>query len=419
VTVELDLDRRASATAPGVPAGGVLDAMADPVVVIGPQTELLYGNRAASERYGAPLASLLGTPLHTLIHPGDLDTALLSLESVATKEVGTLVEIRISDHTGEWSWFEVRGRAWPEGPPGSIVLNMRESTERRQWEISQGDAEMMGAILDHLPVVGMLLAADGTLRGANRALTRALRRPLEGVRGRLLTDLVAPDEADGVERALAAAARGPGPTHLEAHHVRADGIEVPMSLTFVDLLDDRAVQGVVVTATDISPLVAARRELHRLAATDDLTGLPNRTSLRQHLQALQAEGPGVTHSILFGDVDGLKAVNDRHGHRAGDAALVAVAERLRAATRATTDVVARLSGDEFVVVVPTTDPIELARLRERIDAVMAEAIVLPSGPVVTLSISVGASALKPTVDVDQLLHEADAAMYRAKRDRRR
>jgi diguanylate cyclase (GGDEF)-like protein len=120
--------------------------------------------------------------------------------------------------------------------------------------------------------------------------------------------------------------------------------------------------------------------------------------------------------VLFADVDDLKGVNDRFGHRAGDSVLRAVAKRLQAATRAD-DLVARISGDEFVVVVATADRATVAALVDRITAVMAEPVALLDGRRVPVSISVGLADVTPSVTADDLLAAADAAMYVAKRDR--
>ncbi|WP_187172786.1 diguanylate cyclase domain-containing protein, partial [Enterococcus faecium] len=92
-------------------------------------------------------------------------------------------------------------------------------------------------------------------------------------------------------------------------------------------------------------------ELSRQALHDSLTGLPNRAYFEQHLQARLAEArrAGTSVALLFLDNDHFKSVNDRHGHAAGDALLVAVAQRLRAQLRES-DLVARLGGDEFAIV---------------------------------------------------------------------
>ncbi|MGK2948358.1 MAG: diguanylate cyclase domain-containing protein, partial [Acidimicrobiales bacterium] len=399
-------------------AASVMASLADPVVVIGADAELLWANPAAEERFGWPLEALVGKVLVGLVHPEDLDTALLSLASVVDKPVGSLVEVRLCDHRDEYAWFEIRGRAWADGPPGAAVLTLREITDRHRWEMAGGDVEIRQALLDHLPVVGMLLWPDGTIRGANRALTRLLHRPLEELHSRPMVALVTADDVAEVEAALDDAAMAHDTIRVEARLEASDGSLVPVSFAVVNLLDDPTVEGLLVTATEISALVEARRKLRHLVDHDDLTGLPNRTNLRRHLSRLLGRGTKADHTVLFADVDRLKAINDTHGHRAGDAVLATVAERLQAISRPG-DLVARLSGDEFVVVAATTDPSALAHLKIRVDAAMHEPIALPDGRLVTLSLSVGLAPVESTVDPDELLDAADAAMYVAKRERQR
>lgn len=395
----------------------VVAAMPDPVVVLGPGAELLWANRAAQVRFGWSLDDLRGQPVHGFVHPDDRETALLSLASVASKEVGTLVEIRIQDASGAYSWFENRGSGWDDGlVPGAVIVNLREITERRQWEMGAGDTELLGAVLDVGPTISMLLDPDGTIRGANRALTRSLGRPLEGTLARPMLELVAPHDQPMVQRELQALAGTGATRRFEARFLTRDGEEVPMSLTIVDLVGDRAVQGLVVAASDITSLVEVRTELHHLANHDELTGLPNRTNLRERLAAiLDVDGDGA-HTLLFGDVDSLKPINDRHGHRAGDAVLAEVGARLRAVMR-DEDFVARMSGDEFVMIISTTDPGVVRDIEARIAQAMTVPVMLPDGTMVQVTISTGVAESQPGLGVDELLAAADAAMYVAKRDR--
>jgi diguanylate cyclase (GGDEF)-like protein len=194
----------------------------------------------------------------------------------------------------------------------------------------------------------------------------------------------------------------------------ASGHTVPIRLTVANMLDDRAVGAIVVTGVDIGQLVDARAELEHRATHDDLTGLANRTRLRSRLGQILTEPDATSHSLLFGDVDGLKAVNDRHGHQAGDAVLSTIAHRLRSVTRRE-DLVARVSGDEFVVIVASSDPDVVAGLQERITTAMLAPVTLPNGRLVTVSVSVGVVGIVEGVDIDELLAAADAAMYLAKR----
>jgi diguanylate cyclase (GGDEF)-like protein len=116
--------------------------------------------------------------------------------------------------------------------------------------------------------------------------------------------------------------------------------------------------------------------------------------------------------VLFIDLDGFKPVNDTHGHDAGDELLRQVAQRLVGAVR-TTDTVGRVGGDEFVVVCEEVDDSVTSMVAARIQAALAEPVALEQGEV-RVAASVGV-ALCPPFRFDQLLQEADAAMYRAKR----
>ncbi len=175
----------------------------------------------------------------------------------------------------------------------------------------------------------------------------------------------------------------------------------------------------------IRPFVTARDEalvqVGRLALTDPLTHLANRRLISEHLGL--AIAASVRHheygAVLVLDLDGLKAVNDIHGHKAGDAVLVGVAERLPSMIRAE-DVVGRLGGDEFVVLIHrlgTDQP--AARDRALVIADKLIALVRQpfefNGTTLRVGASIGIRLLgSSTLDAPTALHEADVALYRAK-----
>lgn len=154
----------------------------------------------------------------------------------------------------------------------------------------------------------------------------------------------------------------------------------------------------------------AQAELAELAMRDALTGLRNRRFLAERLdQLLESERGHV--SVVFIDLDGFKAVNDTHGHDAGDAVLAAVGRRLSGLARGS-DVVARLGGDEFVMVcIDVGDPGVVA---ERALAAVSEPIAV-GGISIAVTASAGVVAVSEARTASQLLAAADAAMYRAKR----
>jgi diguanylate cyclase (GGDEF)-like protein len=146
-----------------------------------------------------------------------------------------------------------------------------------------------------------------------------------------------------------------------------------------------------------------------LASTDPLTGCPNRRAFLERLDgAIAAAGSGRRAAVCLIDLDGFKAVNDRDGHAAGDAALMAVTQALTGAVRES-DTVARLGGDEFAVLADVDVTVDADELAERLRAAVAVA-----GRPCGVTASVGVALVGRSDDVNQLLHRADAAMYRAK-----
>lgn len=157
-------------------------------------------------------------------------------------------------------------------------------------------------------------------------------------------------------------------------------------------------------------------ELERLSNTDELTGLLNRRGLvlaAVH-QLTVARETGRTLHVVYGDVDGLKTINDRFGHAVGDAALVALAQALRRSVRAA-DLIGRVGGDELVVVLPDSADLSHEELMERLsDHLARELTGLPEG--LALNLSTGWVRFDPTHHrtLERLLLDADAAMYTAK-----
>lgn len=173
----------------------------------------------------------------------------------------------------------------------------------------------------------------------------------------------------------------------------------------------------VALISDITLQKENEQRLRHLAHFDPLTGLPNRTLLADRLQQAlaQSQRSGKLVAVALIDLDGFKAVNDEHGHDAGDTLLLTVSKRMRECLR-TEDTVARLGGDEFVVVMGALDD------REGIERPITRLLAAINTPVevenatVTVSGSIGVSLYSQaaTIEPDQLLRQADQAMYAAK-----
>ncbi len=178
--------------------------------------------------------------------------------------------------------------------------------------------------------------------------------------------------------------------------------------------------GWVATIEDITERTRADEKIARLAHYDALTDLPNRTLFRARLeQALEAMRPGQQLAVLYIDIDEFKGVNDALGHPIGDELLKGVAGRLRGCLK-DTDVAARLGGDEFAVIqTAMTHVTETTQLVDEIHSAIREPFEC-AGHLITTDASIGI-ALAPAdgLDLDQLLRNADLALYGAKGDGRR
>ncbi len=187
--------------------------------------------------------------------------------------------------------------------------------------------------------------------------------------------------------------------------------------TITNLLADSSVGGFVLNTRDDTDRVALEEQLQDQAFRDPLTGLPNRALLgdRASQAFARAHRTASSVAVMAVDLDAFKLVNDGFGHRAGDMLLCAVAERLSATVRPQ-DTVARLGGDEFVVLMdPAADAAEAMALAERLLEALPEEITVEGvSHRVTASIGVALGAA-PHTSFDQLLCDADVALYCVKR----
>lgn len=397
----------------------LLDALPDPVVAVDAEARVLWVNAAGEEQLGWDRQEIVGMSGAELIHPDDVATALTALVSVQDKSVGTPVELRVRDHKGGYRLVEMRGRSALDVPGvDAVVLILRDVTERRRWEVSAGNSAMLQAIIDNAPAITMLLDRAGMIRGSSRALTRLLGRDLEFAVGRPFAHLVIDDDRHLVENELSFVVKVGGQRAFEARFTSvARRAPVAMSITLVNLLDDLSVEGIVVTAADITPLAEARAELHHLATHDSLTNLPNRALLRDRLEHALAGSrrrkTGV--GVVYCDVDAFKEINDTYGHEVGDDVLVEVAQRLNSVTRSS-DTVARLGGDEFVVILEDESGAAVEGLMARVEVALRNP-VLSHGHEIPVAVSAGSARSDGDSGIDDLLARADAAMYRVKRMR--
>jgi diguanylate cyclase (GGDEF)-like protein/PAS domain S-box-containing protein len=272
---------------------------------------------------------------------------------------------------------------------------------------------------DRSPIGMAVFNTDGEYVRVNAALSVLLARAPEDLLGRRDQELTHPDDRQADLDAAWRILGGQVDTHqTEKRFVRPDG-SVVWALANLTFLRDEAGRPLswVGQFQDITERHRQETELRHLADHDPLTGLLNRRAferaLEQHLARVRRYG--VQGAMLMIDLDGFKALNDRHGHGSGDALLSGASERLRGRLR-TSDLLARLGGDEFAALLPAADRAEAEHVA-RVAVEVVRDLSPATGPPVTAS--VGAVLIAdPALDAEAVLRAADGAMYAAKRARR-
>lgn len=286
----------------------------------------------------------------------------------------------------------------------------------------RGARDDLQATLDATPDWMFELDAEGRVLHCHNAPESALHVQAEQLVGRTLQESASSKTAYGCQAALdAAAARGYSFGH--EFQLVVDGESRWFELSVAKKKGTEEAQGVrfIALLRDVSERKQAAQRTHRLAYFDPLTELPNRRMLLDRLaQALGAAShAGRFGALMFMDLDNFKQINDAQGHSAGDLLLVQVAQRLMLAMRST-DTVAHIGGDEFVVLVSDlSDEVgEAGMLALRLAEGLREALEEPfnlGGRAFASTASIGLTLFpKQGEGVEDLLREADTAMYRAK-----
>jgi diguanylate cyclase (GGDEF)-like protein/PAS domain S-box-containing protein len=387
----------------------------DLIAVVDALGALKYTSPAAESMLGYRDGELLGTSAFNLVHPVDQVSALegfaSTLSSSDSRALPLLVRLRHAD--GSWLETEIIGTNHVDHPElEGMVLSIRDVSGSMRTEGALRDSEERYRLIVELAREGICVVdRTGHTTFANRALAELLGTTVNGLLGGSLFDFICDEDRAAAEARIV----GEGDEALDEEDlglVTLDGRLVWARLRSSAVRrHDGTYLGAIVFVTDVTERRELEQRLAEEARRDPLTGVANRKELFEVLSPMLERG--TLTAALYVDLDGFKEVNDRFGHTIGDDLLCNVASRLRSAIRSI-DTVARVGGDEFVVIcrdLESTD--EAVAIATRVRETIERPFGLTVGPV-RIDSSIGI-AFGRTPDADSLLARADQALYRAKR----
>jgi len=320
---------------------------------------------------------------------------------------------------------EPSGRDWGLLEPAARLIRLALAQERKKDELRQAESMKREAaalevkrisLLNDMSQEILIIARDGVIVQVNAAGVRMLRGSGAPLIGRAVLELVSPAEHPAVVRRLSR--QDAVLNHEEIHLLGAGQTLVPVEFS-CSAIDYEGQPAMVIAFRDLTDRKRDEARIRHLAHHDALTNLPNRFLLNQRLTDALGGGrkSDTTLSLLYLDLDYFKRVNDQLGHAVGDALLIQVARRLQVELRPG-DMVARIGGDEFVIVTSCDQPEYAALIARRVIEALSRPFEILSNRV-EIGTSIGVALYPKDGDSQEaLLHAADTALYRAKHDQR-
>lgn len=370
--------------------------------------------RAWTQETNIPRETLLGRPIHQLIHDDASQAELFTRSLNGERTFGQ--PVRIDRPVGGHFWLRLESAPWYDeagavagvmsfGRNVTTIVESRQALERSEHRLKMA--------LD----MDQTLVWEKNLKTGEVYMSGTLGQPLPGLEsGKSVLELVHPDDQKMVRREWRRHVSRGAAYETEVRLPGVDGKEkwLHSVQTLVRDSDGRA-ESILGVVKDVTKRRTAEAEIERLAFRDTLTGLSNRAFFqRRFSDAVEnAQRRHGTMGLIMLDVDHFKDVNDSFGHDAGDFLLQSIAALFDRAFRKT-DLVARLGGDEFAIAMPdATDATALIRPVNTFLDLLKEPIE-HRGKHFNIGVSIGAALLSPDEDAAQLLKNADIALYEAK-----
>jgi diguanylate cyclase (GGDEF)-like protein/PAS domain S-box-containing protein len=387
------------------------------------EVDLVTGERSWSAEHFRVLGLDPGlTPtaelFYELVHPDDRAMVAQAWMTMMQRGIPSDRVYRIIRPDSEQRW--IHGRVEPQlaadGTVIKVVGTMRDNTERIEAEQARSAAERCFEVgFEQAGIGAAILDLEGRPQRVNSAVCALLGRPAELLVSHHWNDYNHPDDVSPGPAVYARIAAGHDTYADERRYIRPDGTVVWGAMNVTLVRDQSGTPDYFFAQLqDITERKEMEQALAHQALHDSLTGLPNRALLNDRLAhgLAASRRRGAQLGVVFIDVDQFKLVNDSFGHTSGDNLLRETAERVAQAIRPG-DTVARVGGDEFVVVCDDVSILEVEQIAERVlESVRRPCLIDGQEMKVTASLGIAISDLATTPE--SLIRDSDAAMYRAK-----
>lgn len=397
----------------------LLENSSDVISILDIGGRTLFQSETSRRVLGVPPEELVGDDLPNFLHPADRELFEEALDEVLEQPGATqAVEIRYRRGDGSYVFLESVLRNQVDNLVlGGVLVTSRDVTERRRVEQAlKRERAFFQQLFRNSPAGIVILDDEDRVVDANQPFVELFQFHPDEMEGRPLSDFIVPQDLRSEATTLSQSVFERRSVQKETIRQRKDGTQVEVSILGypIDIGDQRI--GAYGIYTDISERKAAERKLFHHAFHDALTGLPNRSLFAERLERdlRRAERGDYRFAVLFIDLDRFKVINDSLGHAAGDELLVEMSNRVGGCLRPG-DTVARLGGDEFTILLEDIDdPTTATRIAERVLEALGRPFEIGGQDVVS-SGSIGIAFSSPAYrSADDVLRDADIAMYRAK-----
>ncbi|MGM0702599.1 MAG: PAS domain S-box protein [Pseudomonadota bacterium] len=385
-----------------------------------------FASPSARRILGYAPDELLGRALFDFVYPGDVARLLDRVHHRYLEgEAEPGIEYRFRHRDGHYLWLHTQVMPVYDHERRLIALQTlsRDVTEQRQaLQALESLAERQQRILEAAGEGIYGVDRQGCITFMNTAASRLLGWTLQQTQGKNSHELFHHTRRDGTDYPLAECPIFKAMRHGRPWRVTQDcfwhrsGKIFPVELVASPLIEHGEIAGCVVVFKDITERLEAQHQLERLSTIDELTGAPNRRYFlrRFHEELQRLRRSGTTASLLMFDIDHFKRINDRWGHAAGDEVLkrlVAVCtDKLRSQ-----DLLGRLGGEEFAILLPETDLEGARAFAERLRKACESMTVAMNREALQVTVSLGMTQLEPEDTPESGLERADKALYKAKR----